>query len=124
MANLFRIGQEAGTKGQYGVKAKCEELRGKLAGLYIEKQMILSKEMTQEDIDAKWKSMFKTREEMEAMNKHMLEEVWGKEEELKKEIKKVEEDNGDGEKVLRKYNQDRTKQRNKAIKSNKNDKNL
>ena len=78
MANLFRIGQEAGAKGQYGVKAKCEELRGKLAGLYIEKQMILSKELTQEDIDAKWKSMFKSREEMEAMNKAILEDVWEK----------------------------------------------
>jgi|TARA_B100001964_G_scaffold117599_1_gene131038 hypothetical protein len=53
-------------------------LRGKLAGLYIEKQMILSKELTQEDIDAKWKSMFKSREEMEAMNKAILEDVWEK----------------------------------------------
>jgi|TARA_B100002003_G_C14081177_1_gene520124 hypothetical protein len=45
MANLFRIGQEAGAKGQYGVKAKYEQLRGQLAGLYIEKQMVLSKEL-------------------------------------------------------------------------------
>ena len=40
--------------------------------------MILSKELTQEDIDAKWKSMFKSREEMEAMNKAILEDVWEK----------------------------------------------
>ena len=32
MSNLFRIGQEAGEKGQYGVKAKCEELAREISG--------------------------------------------------------------------------------------------
>ena len=37
MAHLFKIGEEARKKGNLGVAAKCEELRGKLGGLYIEK---------------------------------------------------------------------------------------
>jgi hypothetical protein len=115
MANLFRIGQEAGAKGQYGVKAKCEQLRGQLAGLYIEKQMVLQKELTEEDIEAKWKTMFKTREEMEAMHKQILEGVWGKEDLIKSEIKKVEdEDIAEKEETLRNYNEDRAKQRSKG----------
>ena len=116
MANLFRIGQEAGAKGQYGVKAKCEQLRGQLAGLYIEKQMVLQKELTEEDIEAKWKTMFKTREEMEAMHKQILEGVWGKEDLIKSEIKKVEdEDIAEKEETLRNYNEDRAKQRSTAF---------
>ena len=115
MANPFRIGQEAGAKGQYGVKAKCEQLRGQLAGLYIEKQMVLQKELTEEDIEAKWKTMFKTREEMEAMHKQILEGVWGKEDLIKSEIKKVEdEDIAEKEETLRNYNEDRAKQRSKG----------
>ena len=36
MANLTRIQQEARAKGQYGVAAKCEELKGKVQGFYVE----------------------------------------------------------------------------------------
>jgi len=125
MANLFRIGQEAGEKGQYGVKAKCEELRGKLAGLYIEKQMVLSKEMSEEDMDAKWKSLFQSKEEMIAVNNQLADQVWNDDEkfdygkakdEAAKEIgikpkgvePQVEE--------MRKYNESRTKERAKRFK--------
>ena len=76
MANLFRIGHEAGVKGQYGVKAKCEELRGRLAGLYIEKQMVLSKELSESDLDEKWKQMFSTKEEMIEINNQLVKELW------------------------------------------------
>ena len=86
--------------------------------------MVMKTELTLDELNAKWKSLFKSREEMEVTNISMMDDVWGKEEDLKKEIKKVEKDNGDGAEYLRKFNQDRTKQRNKAIKSNKNDKNL
>ena len=122
MANLFRIGQEAGEKGQYGVKAKCEELRGKLAGLYIEKQMVLSKELSEEDMDAKWKSLFKSKEEMIAVNNQLADQVWDSDEapdiqKARDEVKKasgktpaeIEEEQGIDD--LNKYNDIRTKAR-------------
>ena len=122
MANLFRIGQEAGEKGQYGVKAKCEELRGKLAGLYIEKQMVLSKELSEEDMDAKWKSLFKSKEEMIAVNNQLADQVWDSDEapdiqKARDEVKKasgktpaeIKEEQGIDD--LKKYNDIRTKAR-------------
>ena len=125
MANLFRIGQEAGEKGQYGVKAKCEELRGKLAGLYIEKQMVLSKEMSEEDMDAKWKSLFQSKEEMIAVNQQLANQVWNDSEKFDygkakddaaKEIgtkpKKVNPEETD----LHDYNEKRSKERAKLHK--------
>ena len=127
MANLFRIGQEAGEKGQYGVKAKCEELRGKLAGLYIEKQMVLSKELSEEDMDAKWKSLFKSKEEMVAVNNQLADQVWDSDEapdiqKARDEVKKasgktpaeIEEEQGIDD--LKKYNDIRTKARAKKQK--------
>ena len=125
MANLFRIGQEAGEKGQYGVKAKCEELRGKLAGLYIEKQMILSKEMSEEDMDAKWKSLFQSKEEMIAVNNQLADQVWNDDENIDygkakddaaKEIGKKSEKPEPEVDEMRKYNERRTKERTKTYK--------
>ena len=127
MANLFRIGQEAGEKGQYGVKAKCEELRGKLAGLYIEKQMVLSKEMSDEDLDSKWKSLFQSKEEMIAVNNQLANQVWDNEEEpvdayknaraivtAKRPKTKAELADIEGMKELTKYNEKRTVERKKG----------
>ena len=125
MANLFRIGQEAGEKGQYGVKAKCEELRGKLAGLYIEKQMILSKEISEEDMDAKWKSLFQSKEEMIAVNNQLAEQVWNDDEKMDygkakdnaaKELGLNKEKPEPEAEEMRKYNERRTKERAKALK--------
>jgi phage terminase small subunit len=125
MANLFRIGQEAGAKGQYGVKAKCEELRGKLAGLYIEKQMVLSKEMSEEDMDAKWKSLFASKEEMLAVNQQLADQVWNDDEkfdygkakdEAAKEIGKKPKRPSPEETAMSDYNKQRTKERSKSHK--------
>ncbi|MDP7555777.1 MAG: terminase small subunit, partial [Nitrospinota bacterium] len=44
LAMLTKIRDEARGKGQYGVVAKCEHLRGLVSGLYIERQMTLHKE--------------------------------------------------------------------------------
>ena len=33
-------------KAYYGVSLKAEELRGKVAGLYVEKQMVMKAELT------------------------------------------------------------------------------
>jgi len=125
MANLFRIGQEAGAKGQYGVKAKCEELRGKLAGLYIEKQMVLSKELSEEDMDAKWKSLFASKEEMIAVNQQLADQVWNDDEkfdygkakdEAAKEIGKKPKKPSPEETAMSDYNKQRTKERSKSHK--------
>ena len=125
MANLFRIGQEAGEKGQYGVKAKCEELRGKLAGLYIENQMSLSKEISEEDMDAKWKSLFQSKEEMIAVNNQLAEQVWNDDEKMDygkakdnaaKELGLNKEKPEPEAEEMRKYNERRTKERAKGLK--------
>ena len=64
MAHLFKIGEEAKKKGNLGVAAKCEELRGKLGGLYIEKLHTLheNKELSENDINNKIKHIFPDRE--------------------------------------------------------------
>lgn len=77
MANLTRIQQEARSKGQYGVAAKCEELKGKVQGFYVDRNLTLTKELTDGDIHKKMKDMFKTREEYDFMNKSLAEELFG-----------------------------------------------
>ena len=63
MAHLFKIGEEAKKKGNLGVAAKCEELRGKLGGLYIEKLHTLheNRELTEEELNEKIKKLFPTK---------------------------------------------------------------
>ena len=63
MAHLFKIGEEAKKKGNLGVAAKCEELRGKLGGLYIEKLHTLheNRELTEEELNEKIKKIFPTK---------------------------------------------------------------
>ena len=43
MARLNHLGRLAEEKGQYGVAGRMEELRGKVAGYYIDRQIIKSK---------------------------------------------------------------------------------
>lgn len=87
LANLTRIQNEARAKGQYGVAGKMEELKGKVQGFYIDRNMTLTKEITEEDMSAKMKEMFPTREEFEAINKSMAEEMFGPMKEVKKDKK-------------------------------------
>jgi len=65
MAHLFKIGEEAKKKGNLGVAAKCEELRGKLGGLYIEKLHTLheNRELSEEELNEKLRKLFPTRTE-------------------------------------------------------------
>tara|TARA_R110000796_G_scaffold18950_4_gene57019 strand:- start:376 stop:882 length:507 start_codon:yes stop_codon:yes gene_type:complete len=77
LANLTRIQQEARSKGQYGVAAKCEELKGKVQGFYVDRNLTLTKELTDDDIHKKMKDMFKSREEYDFMNKSLAEELFG-----------------------------------------------
>ena len=84
MANLSRIQNEARAKGQYGVAARCEELKGKVQGFYVERNMTITKELTGEELNQKMKDMFQTREDYEQMHKAMALELFGEEEEPKK----------------------------------------
>jgi len=78
MAALWKTEREAEAKGLYGVKAKCIELRLKLAGLFIEKHMIATKELSEDELNEKWKTLFSNREEMELAHNSLMDEVWGK----------------------------------------------
>ena len=76
LANLTRIQNEARSKGQYGVAGKMEELKGKVQGFYIDRNMTLTKELSEEDITQQMKSMFNTREEYEAAHEGLAEELF------------------------------------------------
>ena len=60
LAALFKIKQLAQKKGNYGVAAKCEELRAKLGGLFIERiqTMNINQELSKDDIDNRLLKIF------------------------------------------------------------------
>jgi len=99
------IGKKADAKGLYGVSLKAEELRGKVAGLYVEKQMVMKAELTGDEINAKWKSLFKSREEAELANITLMDEVWGIENQVIADTKQLQKEADDAriEKELHKY---------------------
>ena len=105
LRKLNDIGRKADAKGLYGVSLKAEELRGKVAGLYVEKQMVMKAELTSDELNSKWKSLFKNREEMEYLNQSMMEEVWGKEAKAIEDTKLLEKQSQDKkiQKELLKY---------------------
>jgi len=77
MAMLTRIRDEARIKGQYGVVAKCEELKGKVAGLYIEKSMVLQKNVDESENPMQdIKSMYKSRDDFDKAMIIMGNEMW------------------------------------------------
>ena len=96
LRKLNDIGKKADAKGLYGVSLKAEELRGKVAGLYIEKSMVMKTELSLDELNAKWKSLFQSREEMEATHISMLDEVWGKEEQVIEDTTQLEKATDDG----------------------------
>jgi len=68
LANLTRIGNEARKKGLYGVAGKMEELKGRAQGFYIDRNITLTKEVTEGDMDEKLKRMFPDREMFAKVN--------------------------------------------------------
>ena len=87
LANLSRIQQEARKKGQYGVAIKAEELKGKVQGFYVDRNLTLTKELSSEDLHDKIKTMFQSREEYDAMNDSLREELFGEEKKVEEEDK-------------------------------------
>ena len=78
MAHLFKIGEEAKKKGNLGVAAKCEELRGKLGGLYIEKLHTLNenRELSEDELNEKIRKIFPTRTDFLKGSKSMIEGLY------------------------------------------------
>jgi|TARA_B100001971_G_C18182486_1_gene533644 phage terminase small subunit len=78
MAALFKIKEKADAKGNYGVAAKCEELRGKLGGLYIEKLQTMSihKELTAEDLTTKMRNIFTSKEHFQQEQRALEKELF------------------------------------------------
>ena len=64
LANLTRIQQEARAKGQYGVAAKCEELKGKVQGFYVDRNLTLTKELTNDEIHDQMKKCLNPKKNM------------------------------------------------------------
>ena len=87
MAHLFKIGEEAKKKGNLGVAAKCEELRGKLGGLYIEKLHTLheNRELTEEELNEKIKKIFPTKIDYIKGQNSLFNELYKEEEEPDKD---------------------------------------
>ena len=61
MARLNHLGRLAEEKGQYGVAGRMEELRGKVAGYYVDRQIIKNKDdlenLTAEEMDDRLKQI-------------------------------------------------------------------
>ena len=87
MAHLFKIGEEAKKKGNLGVAAKCEELRGKLGGLYIEKLHTLheNRELTEEELNEKIKKIFPTKVDYIKGQNSLFNELYKEEDESDKD---------------------------------------
>ena len=110
LANLTRIQQEARAKGQYGVAGKMEELKGKVQGFYIDRNMTLTKEVTPDELNQKMKDRFPTREEYDLMHESMAKELYGVQDDLKKaEVEELEDKEAETE--LEKFLEDRERQR-------------
>ncbi len=122
MANLTRIQQEARAKGQYGVAAKCEELKGKVQGFYVERNLNINAD-AKINIEEARNRIRKNydREDYEAYQKRDIEEIFGPEptpEERKKqraEKERLRKECEERMRELEKYQEDRTRERNKKL---------
>ncbi len=123
LAMLTKIRDEARIKGQYGVVAKCEELRGKVGGLYIEKSMVLTKDLKDENTADQIKDLYATRADFEKAMLIMAEDMFPKEkselyDDVEIELSEKEKQNIKFSDELEKYQQERNKARNKFMKKN------
>ena len=59
---LTKIRDAAMAKGQYGVANKAEELRGKVAGLYVDRNLTITRELSEGELNDKIKTIFPDKE--------------------------------------------------------------
>ena len=120
LANLHRIQQDAKAKGQYGVAGKMEELKGKVQGFYVERNLNLNVEQNQTDTRERIKRMY-DREDYEEYLKAQINDIYGPEptpeereaRRIAKE-KKMKEDEA-AMRELEEYQEMRTKERNRKL---------
>jgi len=60
----------------YGVANKAEELRGKVAGLYVERNLTLTKELSEDDLHEKMKNLFPNKEVFKENNDKLMKELF------------------------------------------------
>ena len=74
MARLNHLGQLAEKNKMYGIATRAEELRGKVAGYYIDRQIIKSKksieDMTEEELDKRLVGIVKDRKSTRLNSSH------------------------------------------------------
>ena len=121
LAMLTKIRDEARIKGQYGVVAKCEELRGKVGGLYIEKSMVLSKDIKGDTSNEALRKVWGSREDFEKSMLIMAEDMYPDQksslyDDSNIEITEEELEAREREKELQEYNEKRQKEREKLWK--------
>lgn len=121
LAMLTKIRDEARIKGQYGVVAKCEELRGKVGGLYIEKSMVLSKEIKDTNEDQQIKELYGSRADFEKAMYLMAEDMFPEEksdlyEDAEIELSEKEKERIKGQEELDRYNAKRKAERERSFK--------
>jgi hypothetical protein len=91
-----------------------EELKGRAQGFYVDRNITMTKEITEGDMDEKLKRMFPDREMFAQVNMQIADKIFGKqtEEDKKNEVKKEKESK---EKLaeLDQYQEDRKKARDK-----------
>ena len=116
MANLTRIQSEAREKGQYGVAAKCEELKGKVQGFYVERNLNLNAEISADDSRDRIRRSY-DQEEYEEFAKAEINEIFGpeptEEERAATRKAKAKKKKADLETMreLEKYQEDRNRER-------------
>ena len=76
LAMLTRIRDAALEKGNLGVANKSEELRGKVAGLYVERNLNITKELTSDELTDKMKDLFPSKEVFIQENQRLMKELF------------------------------------------------
>jgi hypothetical protein len=56
--------------------AKCEELRGRVAGLYIERNLVLKRELSEDEVHDKMKQIFPTKEAFRQSQKELFDDLF------------------------------------------------
>ena len=114
LANLTRIGNEARAKGLYGVAGKMEELKGRAQGFYVDRNITMTKEISEDGLDEKLRSMFPDRKMFTEVNMKLADKIFGVEtEEDKKNEAKKEKESKEKLAELDQYQEDRKKARDK-----------
>ena len=122
MANLCRIQEAAKEKGQYGVAGKMEELKGKVQGFYVERNLNINAD-AKINIEEARNRIRKNydREDYKAYQKRDIEEIFGPEptpeerEAARKEKAKKQKEDEAAMKELEEYQEMRTRERNRKL---------